>query len=42
VSAASEQVQVFNPSNKSVSPYLGHRMTLDELQQRVHSRVHPQ
>lgn len=39
VAAASEQVQVFNPSDKSISPYLGHRMTLDELQQRVHSRI---
>jgi hypothetical protein len=40
VATASDQVQVFNPSEKSVVPYLGRRMTLDELQQRVHSRVH--
>ena len=39
VAAASEQVQVFNPSDKSVSPYSGHRLSLDELQRRVRSRV---
>lgn len=39
VAASSEQVQVFNPSDKSVSPYLGHRLNLDELRQRVRTRV---
>lgn len=40
VTAAAEDVQEFNPSSKSISPYLGHRMSLNELQQRVRSRVH--
>ena len=39
VAAGADKVQVFNASKKSVSPYLGHRMSLDELQQRVRSRV---
>ena len=40
VTPATEDVQEFNPSSKSISPYLGHRMSLNELQQRVRSRVH--
>lgn len=36
---AAQDVQEFNPSKKSISPYLGRRMSLNELQQRVHSRV---
>lgn len=40
LAAGREQVQEFNPADKSISPYLGHRMTLDQLQQRVRSRIH--
>jgi hypothetical protein len=37
--SAAQDVQEFNPASKSISPYLGHRMSLTELQQRVRSRV---
>ncbi|HKT24674.1 MAG TPA: hypothetical protein VJR04_08715 [Terriglobales bacterium] len=42
LNAATQDVQEFNPSSKSISPYLGHRMSLNELQQRVRSRVAPE
>lgn len=38
--SAAQDVQEFNPSSKSISPYLGHRMSLNQLQQRVRSRAH--
>ena len=34
-------VQSFNPSDKSLTPYSGNRITLDELEQRVRSAIHP-
>ena len=37
--SASGAVQEFNPSSKSIRPYLGHRMSLNELQNRVRSRL---
>jgi hypothetical protein len=37
--SATRDVQQFNPSSRSISPYLGHRMSLNQLQQRVRSRV---
>ena len=37
--SASRDVQEYNPTSKSISPYLGHRMSLNELQNRVRSRV---
>ena len=40
VTTATQSVQEFNPSSRSITPYLGHRMSLNELQQRVRSRVH--
>jgi hypothetical protein len=38
-SGASEQVLSFDSSSKSLAPFSGTRMTLDQLQQRVRSRV---
>jgi hypothetical protein len=35
----SEQVQSFNASDKSLTPFSGSRMTLDQLQKRVRSRM---
>lgn len=37
--SANQGVQEFNPSTKSIRPYLGHRMSLSELQSRVRSHL---